>query len=95
MLNVVYHNIKIEEYKNTNQLVIKGEITNNSSRSYSAVAVRVVIFNKNIVIANMVFTINGLLNGANKEFEKIVENLEYKRVFKDITRYEIYTESAY
>ena len=95
MPNLEYHHIKIGEYKNTNQMVIKGEVTNNSGKSYSAVAVRVIVFIKNIAIANVVFTINGLLNGANKEFEKIFEDLEYRRIAKDITRYEMYTESAY
>jgi hypothetical protein len=95
MPNLEYHHIKIGEYKNTNQMVIKGEVTNNSGKSYSAVAVRVIVFIKNIAIANVVFTINGLLNGANKEFEKIIEDLEYRRIAKDITRYEMYTESAY
>ena len=95
MPSLEYHHIKIGEYKNTNQMMIKGEVTNNSGKSYSAVAVRVIVFIKNIAIANVVFTINGLLNGANKEFEKIIEDLEYRRIAKDITRYEMYTESAY
>ena len=95
MLNLDYHNIKIDKYENTNQIVVKGEVTNNSGRSYNSVAVRVILFIKNISIANVVFTINGLLNGGNKEFEKVIEDLEYDHVAKDITRYEIYTESAY
>ena len=48
MPNLEYHHIKIGEYKNTNQMVIKGEVTNNSGKSYSAVAVRVIVFIKNI-----------------------------------------------
>ena len=95
MPNLDYHNIKIEKYENTDQIVVRGEISNNSGRSYNAVAVRLVIFIKNIAIANVVFTINGLLKGANREFEKIIDDLEYEQVAKDITRYEIYTESAY
>lgn len=95
MLNLDYHNIKIEKSESSNQVVIKGEVTNNSGRSYSTVAVRVVLFIKNITIANTVFMVNGLLNGATKAFEKPVEELEYEQVAKDITRYEIYTDSCY
>ncbi|MCX5699482.1 MAG: FxLYD domain-containing protein [Candidatus Omnitrophica bacterium] len=95
MLNLDYHNIKVGRYGKTNQIVVKGEVTNNSGRPYSAVAVRVVIFIKSITIANVVFTINGLLNGSSKEFEKVLDDLEYEQVAKDITRCEMYTESAY
>ncbi len=95
MVNLVYHNIKIVKHERTNQLVVKGEVTNNSSISYSAVAVRIILFIRNITVANEVFTINGLPKGANKEFEKIIEGLEYSHIAKDITRYEMYTESVY
>lgn len=95
MLNIDYHNIKIEKSETTNQIVIKGEVTNNSGRSYSTVAVRVMLFIKNITIVNTVFMVNGLLKGATKTFEKLVEELEYEQVAKDITRYEIYTDSCY
>jgi proteasome assembly chaperone (PAC2) family protein len=95
MPNLDYHNVKIEKYENTDQIVVKGEVANNSDRTYNAVAVRLVIFIKNIAIANVVFTINGLPKGANREFEKVIDDLEYEQVIKDITRYELYTESAY
>jgi len=95
VLNLDYHNIKIEKYENTDQIIVRGEVTNNTGRSYNAVAVRLVLFIKNIAIASIVFAINGLPNGGSREFEKIIEDLEYGQVAKDITHYEMYTESAY
>jgi len=78
-----------------NQIVIRGEITNLSGRNYTAVAVRVVLFIKNFPIANIVIVVNGLPNDSTRVFEKYVEELEYEKVGKDITRFEAYVESAY
>ena len=95
MLNLDYHSIAIEKSETTSQIVIKGEVTNNSGKSYAAVAVRIVLFIKNICIGNAVFMINGLPKGATKAFAKIMDDLEYDQIAKDITHYEIYTDSCY
>lgn len=95
MPNLTYHNVKIVRYGNTNQVAVKGEVTNNAGRPFSAVAVRIVLFINNITIANVVFTLNGVPNGANKEFEMLVPDLDYDQVAKDINRFEVYTESTY
>ncbi len=95
MPNLEYHNITIGKVKNADQLVVKGEITNSSEKEYNTVAVRVILFVKNIIVANTVFTVNGLPNGSTRAFERNIEDLMYSQIGKDITRYEVYTESCY
>ena len=95
MINLEYFNVKIEKVKETNGIVIRGEVSNRTDVNYSTIALRILLFVKNIAIANVIVLISGLTAGATKEFEKGVEDLEYDKIAKDITRYEIYTESAY
>ncbi len=90
-----YYNISFIKEENGKRLLVKGEVNNRSGKNYNAVAVRVVVFNKNIPLANFVVIVNGLLNNQTKSFEKAAEDLEYDQVYKQITRYEIFTESAY
>ncbi|MDD5116107.1 MAG: FxLYD domain-containing protein [Candidatus Omnitrophica bacterium] len=95
MPNFSYYHIEIEESKETKEVVVKGEVTNNSDKSYSTVAVRVVLFKKNVTIASVVFSIHGLTAGATRAFRKTIEELDYRQVGKEITRYDIYTETAF
>ena len=95
MPNFSYYHIEIEKSENTKEIVVKGEVTNNSDKSYSTVAVRVILFKKNVTIANVVLTVNGLPAGATKAFKKTIDDLEYDQVGKDINRYDIYTETAF
>lgn len=90
-----FYNIAVSKSKTTNQVVVKGDIENRSGKNYNAVAIRIILFIKNIPIANSVVVVNGLLNGATKGFEKYIEDLEYDKVGKDINRNETYVESAY
>ena len=90
-----FYNITFEKADNSKQILIKGEVKNNSGRNYNAVAIRVILFNKNIPIVNTVAVVNGVPNGATKDFEKIVEEIEYDEVAKSINRQEAYIESAY
>ncbi|MFA4854590.1 MAG: hypothetical protein WC616_04475 [Candidatus Omnitrophota bacterium] len=95
MTNLEYHNIKVEKYKGTNQLVLKGEITNGTGRHYSTVAVRVILFIKNIPTVNEVFVVNDLPKGATKAFERKIFELSSNQVLDDVTRYEIFTDNCY
>jgi len=95
MLNLDYHHIEIVRFKKTNQVLIKGEITNNSGKSYNSVAVRIVLFIKNMSIVNQVFVINDLLKGSTKAFERNIYELKPNQTVEDILRFEIFTESCY
>lgn len=95
MANFDYYNVCFIKAESSNQLVIRGEVKNNSGRDYNAVAIRILLFNKNILLLNTIIVVNGLPNGFTKDFYKQIEELEYHRVANLITRYEIYTESAY
>ncbi|MFH1281925.1 MAG: FxLYD domain-containing protein [Candidatus Omnitrophota bacterium] len=95
MLNLRYYNIKIGKVKNADQISVKGEIHNDSDKDYNTVAVRIILFVKNIVVANTVFVVNGIPKGSTKAFERTMEDLEYSQIGKDITRYEICTESCF
>lgn len=95
MPNFSYYHVEIEKSETTKEVVVKGEVRNSSDKSYATVAVRIVLFMKNISVANVVFTINGLSAGASKAFKKTIDDLDYDQVGKDISRYDIYTESAF
>ena len=73
MANLEYFNIKVDRSKETKDVVIKGEVSNRTEKSYSTIALRIIVFVKNISIANVVVLINGLPIGATKAFEKSVE----------------------
>ncbi len=95
MFNFKFNNVKIERNKGTSQLAVKGEITNCNEKSYNTIAIRIVLFNKNITIYNMVFVINSLAGGATKNFERIIDELNYNEIGKNITHHEIYAESCF
>ena len=95
MINLVFHHIEICKSKLTNEVAVKGEVTNNTQKSYTAVGVRVVLFKNNVTVANVVFTINGVAAGATRAFEKTIEKLDYQQIGRDVNRYDIYTESAF
>ncbi|MFH0855934.1 MAG: hypothetical protein V1869_05455 [Candidatus Omnitrophota bacterium] len=95
MVNLEYYNIKIGRSEHSKDIVIRGEIVNKSDKNYSSISLRIVLFVKNISIASVVVLVNGISSGASKVFEKNVEDLEYDAIAKDITRYEVYVESAY
>ena len=95
MLNFDYHNVKIEKDKNTKEVIVRGEVTNHTGRNYATIAGRIVLFIKNTAISNTIFIVNGLSTGATKQFEKVIDELDYNQVGKDITNFEIYTESGF
>jgi len=95
MRSLDYYNVKLEQFRNSNRVILKGELTNTSGKSYSTVAVRVMLFVKNSVAVNEVFLINNLPNGTTKAFERHIYDLPPGQAFGDITRYEIFTENCY
>ena len=95
MVNIRFYNVTISKAESNNQIVVRGDVENGTGRNYNAVAIRIVLFIKNIPVVNTVTVVNGLSMGRTKGFEKIVEDLDYNLVGKDINRYEVYAESAY
>ncbi len=93
-MNFTYGNVKFRKQEEGFGLMMEGEITNNSGRSFDSVVFRIVVFIKTVPIASIALTINGFAIGQTKTFERRVEELEYK-ITPEITRYEIYPESAY
>ena len=75
--------------------MVRGEVCNRSGRDFTAVALRIVLFNKNIALANFVVVLNGFPSGTTKRFEKEAEELDYDEVAKLINRYDVLVESAY
>ena len=95
MVNIRFYNVTISKAESNNQIVVRGDVENGTGRNYNAVAIRIVLFIKNIPVVNTVTVVNGLAMGRTKGFEKIVEDLDFTLVGKDINRYEVYAESAY
>jgi hypothetical protein len=95
MHSLDYYNVKLERFKNSNRIFLRGEITNNSAKSYNTVAIRFMLFVRNVIATNEVFLINDLPKGATKAFERHIYDLALGQSFDDITRYEIFTENCY
>lgn len=95
MAQLEFSDITYHKSENNRRLLVRGEIRNSSGRHYNAIAIRLIIFNRNIPLANIVVVINELPNGVTKRFEREAEELEYEQVVKNITRHEVYIESAY
>jgi hypothetical protein len=93
-MRFAYKDIKFQKHAQENWLVVAGEITNSTGRSYHAVVFRGIVFIKTVPVANVAICINGFLAGQTRTFEVRVAELEYK-ILPEITRYEIYAESAY
>lgn len=76
-------------------LMVMGEAINMSGKPYNAVAFRMVLFARHMPLATVTFVINGFKTKQMKTFEVKAEGLEYNTALPQITRYEVYAESAY
>jgi hypothetical protein len=95
MRSLDYHNVKLERFKASNRVILKGEVTNESGKSYNTVAVRVMLFVKNVITVNEVFLVHDLPSGTTKAFERHIYDLTPGQSFDDITRYELFTENCF
>lgn len=93
-MNFLYTNIQLKRDKEGRGIAVTGEITNTSGRSYNTVVFRAALFMKNISIGNVTFSIKGFKPKQMKVFNAVVGELDSKLI-PEISRYEIYPESAY
>ena len=89
-----FQNVKFGKHSQENGLMLSGEVSNTSGKSYSSVVFVAIVFIKNFPAGTVTFPINGFNVGQTKTFEVRVGELEFSRA-SEITRYEIYAESAY
>ncbi len=90
-----FNNVKVKKHDEDKWLMLKGEVTNASGKGYSAVSFRAVLFARTIPIANIAFVINGLGIGQTRMFEVQIGELEFEKIGKDITKFDLYAESGY
>lgn len=95
MAILFFYNVNLRKAESSNDVVVTGDVENRSGKNYAAVAIRIVLFSKNIPLASAVTVINGLPNGASRTFEKRFDELDYGKVAHTITRHEIIAETAY
>ena len=95
MANINFYNVTVSKADTTNQVVVRGEVENRSGSNFNAVAIRIILFKKNISMASTVTVVNGLFAGKTKNFEKTVEDLDYTLIAKDLTHWEVLVESTY
>lgn len=93
-MNFAFGHVKFKKHQQESWLVMTGEVINNNGKHFNAVVFRAAVFIKNIPVGNGVFTINGFYNGQTRTFETRIGELEAK-IIPEITRYEIYAETAY
>ena len=90
-----FNNVKIKKHDEEKWLMLKGEVTNASGKSYSAVSFRAVLFARTMPVANIAFVINGLRLGQTRIFEVQIGELEFAKIGKEITKFDLYAESGY
>lgn len=95
MANFDFSDITFSKAEGTKRLIVRAAVHNASGRDFGAVAIRVILFNRNIPLASFIVAVNGFTNGSTKSFEKEAEDLDYEQVAKHITRHEVFVESAY
>ena len=95
MPNFNFYNITFTKVSQSNILLVRGEIQNRSPKNYSAVAIRIVLFQKNIPLSNTVVVVNGLAAGQTRSFDKRIEEVAYDKAMHVMTRHEIVVDSAY
>ena len=76
-------------------LIARGEIRNSSNKFFASAVFELVLFTRNVPIGSAKILINGFSPNQSRTFEKQFSDLNYDRVMKDMTNYEIYSESGY
>ena len=89
-----YRHITFKRLGSAPWVFAKGEITNNSRRSYHTAIFRIAMFSKDTSIWNGVIKIRNFKKRQTKFFELFMIGLEYKFLPK-ITKYDIYFERGY
>ena len=90
-----YDNISFAKSENNNLLIIRGCVTNKTNTNFSAVAIRMILYNKAVPILNVVIVVNGLPGTKTRNFEKEVTDADYDRITSQLVNYEVLTDSAY
>jgi hypothetical protein len=93
-MNFAFSNIKFKKHETESWLVVTGDTTNNSDKSYSSALFRVTLFTKNTPIGHTNFTVNGFSSGQTRSFVVEFYDLDYKLLSSKL-RCEIFAEHAY
>jgi|YelNatPaOPRAMG01_1025707.scaffolds.fasta_scaffold17112_6 hypothetical protein len=93
-MRFVYSNIEYKKHPEEDAIVVSGEIVNSAGRHYHTVVFHIVLFIKAIPVANVNFVIHNFYPNQRRNFEMKIPELSYKLI-SEITRCEIYPESAY
>jgi len=93
-MRFIYSNIEYKKHPEEDNIVVSGEISNYAGRHYNTVVFRLILFIKAIPIANVNLIIHNFYNNQTRFFEVRIPELSYKLI-PEITRCEIYPESAY
>lgn len=90
-----FNNVKIKKHDAEKWLMVKREVSNESGKDYNVVSFRMVLFIRTIPVANAAFVVNGLRNGQTRIFEVQIGELEYGKIGRDISKFDLYAESGY
>lgn len=92
--NFLVTNIIFQKDRLSDALTVAGEITNKTGKDYSAVVFRIIVFVREKPVGHVMMTLNGFSNGETKMFEKLVREVEFRKITQS-ARCEIIAESAY
>ncbi|RJP27297.1 MAG: hypothetical protein C4533_07455 [Candidatus Omnitrophota bacterium] len=93
-MRFTYTNIHFKKHEQENWLLITGEITNDSGKNFSSVVFRIVVFIGNVPVGTAMLKIKNFPVGKTKTFEARLGELSFQ-IVPQISRYDIYAESAY
>lgn len=94
MMNYSCYNVQFNKHPIEPWVVVKGDISNDSSKNYNTAVFRIKIFIAEEVLGSAIIKVRGLRARSSKGFEVMIEGV-HRDLIQKIGRYEILFESAY
>lgn len=88
-----YYNVEFVPLTSAVDTIVKGEASNDTTRNYNIVLLRIFVYRKDVTIGKGIIKIYDFRAGAKKYFEAIVD-LNRSQI-SEVTRYEILFEHGY
>ncbi|MFA6004231.1 MAG: hypothetical protein WC881_09200 [Elusimicrobiota bacterium] len=87
--------VKLADGSSGKRIQVKGDICNRTARGYSAVSIRLILRNQDLVVANSLVVIYGISGGATKSFSQNLAGLEAGQHIDEHTKCYCQVESAF
>ncbi len=92
-MQISFYNVEFVPLTSEADTIVRGEASNDSTRNYNVVLLRIFVYRKEITIGKGIIKIYDFRAGAKKYFETIID-LNRSQI-SEITHYEILFEHGY